>query len=175
MTSLPTDRESPAFLFLHVPGPHPPLVVDADGRQSPIDARALGADDPAAMGLTRSEYAARWESELEYLNRRVLEAVDKLQAADPNTVILVMADHGYVQEMQAGRPRRALCQPVRRLHARRDGLLRDAAHPGEPHAAAPERIPGNGLPESPDRYFLSPGPLEPLVLTEIENHRRPEA
>ena len=27
---------------------------------------------------------------------------------------------------------------------------------------------GTDIPQSPDRYFLSPGPLEPLVLTEIE-------
>ena len=27
---------------------------------------------------------------------------------------------------------------------------------------------GTDFPQSPDRYFLSPGPLEPLVLTEID-------
>ena len=139
------DRESPAFLFLHVPGPHPPLVVDADGQTVPIDARALGADDPAAMGLTRSEYAARWESELAYLNRARAGIGRPAAGRRPEHVILVMADHGYAQEIKRGRPRRSPIQPVRRLHAGRGRPAARCAHPGEPHASAPERIPGNRL------------------------------
>ncbi len=76
MTSLPPIASRQPSSSSTCPGPHPPLVVDANGQTVSIDARALGADDPAAMGLTRSEYAARWESELAYLNQRVLESVD---------------------------------------------------------------------------------------------------
>ena len=161
------DRESPAFLFLHVPGPHPPLVVDANGQTVPIDARALGADDPAAMGLTRSEYAARWESELGYLSRRVLESVDRLQAADRNTVILVMADHGYVQEIKQDDPAARLSNLFAAYTPGADGLLRDAPTPVNLMPRLLNEYLGTEFPESPDRYFLSPGPLEPLVLTEI--------
>ena len=137
------DRESPAFLFLHVPGPHPPLVVDANGQTVPIDARALGADDPAAMGLTRSEYAARWESELAYLNQRVLESVDELAGRGPEH-----RDPGHGRSRvragdQGRRPCRPHLQPVRRVHARRGRPAARCTNPGEPHASAPERIPGN--------------------------------
>ncbi len=55
------DRSAPAFLFLHVPAPHPPLIVDADGELLPVGPRSLSGNSPAGMGLTRDEYVRRWQ------------------------------------------------------------------------------------------------------------------
>jgi hypothetical protein len=162
------DREQPSFLFLHVPGPHPPLVVDAEGNAVPVDARALGADDPAAMHLTPEEYVARWEDELQYLNERVLQSIDRLQAADRSTLIVVMADHGYVQEIREDDPGARLSNLFAAYTPGAPGLLEDAPTPVNLMPRLLDEYLGTDFPESPDRYFLSPGPLEPLVLTEIE-------
>jgi hypothetical protein len=162
-------RDRPAFLFLHVPGPHPPLVVDAEGETVPLDARSLGADDPEAMHMTREEYSAAWEAELAYLNRRVLAGIDRLQAADPSTVIIVMADHGYIQEVSSEDPGARFANLLAAYTPGAPGLLRDPPTLVNLMPRLLNEYLGTDFAISPDRYFLSPGPLEPLMLTEVSD------
>jgi hypothetical protein len=166
-------RERPAFLFVHVPGPHPPLLVDAQGNALPISARALGAQDPEGMHLTRAEYSARWAGELAYLETRVLRAIDALQAADKPPVIVVMADHGYIQEVRVDDPQSRFGNLFAANTPGAPGLLSDGVTPVNlmPHLL--NRYLGTGFPSSANRYFLSPGPLEPLMLTEVTDPEAP--
>jgi hypothetical protein len=86
------DVDGPRFLLAHVPSPHLPVVFDADG----------GPADPKLYGHAAGEVAAGWEAflagygrQLQYLNGRVLAAIDAVQAAtDEPPVIVVLSDHG---------------------------------------------------------------------------------
>ena len=79
-----------------------------------------------------------------------------------------MADHGYVQEIKQDDPAARLSNLFAAYTPGADGLLRDAPTPVNLMPRLLNEYLGTDLPQSPDRYFLSPGPLEPLVLTEIE-------
>jgi hypothetical protein len=166
------ERDSPAFLFLHVPGPHLPLVVDAQGNTLPLPARELGAVNPEALHMTRAEYSATWAGELAYLEKRVLHAVDSMQARDAPPVIVVMADHGYIQDVRADDIQSRFANLFAAFTPGAPGLLADAPTPVNLMPRLLNRYLRTEFAESPDRYFLSPGPLEPLMLTEVSD---PEA
>jgi hypothetical protein len=165
-------RDRPAFLFVHVPAPHLPLVVDAAGDALPVPARGLGAGTPEAMHMTRAEYSATWAGELEYVEGRTLEAIDALQAATDPPVIVVMSDHGYTQEVKADDPQSRFANLFAAYTPGAPGLLRDPPTPVNLFPRLLNRYLGTEFPTSPDRYFLSPGPLQPLILTEVTD---PEA
>jgi hypothetical protein len=165
-------RDRPAFLFVHVPGPHPPLVVDASGKTLPVPARGLGADDPAGMHMTQAEYSATWAGELAYLERRVLQAVDALQATDNPPVIVVMADHGYIQEVRADDVQARFSNLFAAYTPGAPGLLKDPPTLVNLMPRLLNHYLGADFPLSADRFFLSPGPLQPLMLTEVTD---PEA
>jgi hypothetical protein len=160
-------RTQPAFLFLHVPGPHLPLVVDAEGNTLPIPARALSAVSAEALDMTRAEYSAAWAGELAYLDKRVLRAIDALQARDTPPVIVVMADHGYMAEVRLDDPGARFANLFAAFTPGAAGLLNDAPTPVNLMPRLLNRYLGTDFALSPDRYFLSPGPLQPLVLTEV--------
>jgi len=159
----------PRFLFVHVPAPHFPLVVDQRGEALPVSARFLNAQTPAEMHLSREEYSRRWADELNYLHRRVLGAVEELQTARRPPVVIVMSDHGYTQEVQPDDPQA------------RFGNLFAAYTPGASHVFHDTQTPvnifpflmnhylGTRIPFSPDRFFLSPSPRDPLLLTEVSD------
>jgi hypothetical protein len=165
-------RDDPAFLFVHIPGPHLPLVVDADGNALPLPARALGAGDPEALHMTRAEYSATWAAELAYLERRVLRAIDTLQAAVQPPVIVVMSDHGYTQEVRADDAQSRFANLFAAYTPGAADLMRDAPTPVNLMPVLLNQYLGTDFPISPDRYFLSAGPLQPMLLTEVTD---PEA
>jgi len=162
-------RDRPAFLFVHVPGPHLPLLVDADGNALPISARALGASDPERMHLTRAQYAARWADELRYLETRVLRAIDALQAADQPPVIVLMADHGYTQEIRVDDLQSRFANLFAASTPGAAGLLGEGTTPVNLMPRLLNAYLSTDFPSSANRYFLSPGPSEPLMLTEVSD------
>jgi hypothetical protein len=161
------DRSDPAFLFLHVPAPHPPILVDEEGELLAVGPRSLSGNSPAAMGLTRSEYAARWRGEIGYLNRRVIQAVDRLQSANPDTVIIVMSDHGYGQEIQTTDPESRFATLFAAYTPQAPGVLADSPTPVNLMPRILNRYLGTAFPERPDRFFLSPDVVDPLILVEL--------
>ena len=87
--SSPTS--SPKFVFTHVGGPHLPVVFTESGA-------AAGRD---VFGYTKQElkvsgerFASAYAGEIEYLNQRTLEAVDRLLARPDAPIVIVMSDHG---------------------------------------------------------------------------------
>jgi hypothetical protein len=89
-----TARE-PIFVWAHVPAPHAPLVVDADGvtLDWPGVDRLYGIT-VEQMGLSPSEYIARFRGQLDYVNERVLGIVDTIAESSGDAVIIIMSDHG---------------------------------------------------------------------------------
>lgn len=77
---------SPKFVYTHLMMPHYPYFTDSTGKLNPVDKITEG--NQANMQL--------YLGYLKYTNGVLLQLVDKLQAAvPPNTVIMLMSDHGY--------------------------------------------------------------------------------
>jgi hypothetical protein len=166
-------RSSPAFLFLHVPAPHPPLLLDETGALLRVSPRTLSGNSPEAIGLTRDQYAARWKGELAYLNQQVIQAIDQLLSTNPTTVVIVMADHGYTQEVEDGDPEARLANFFAAHTPDAPGLLADAPTPVNLMSRLLNRYLGTRFQEHVDRFFLSPAPFDPLVLTELASPNGP--
>jgi hypothetical protein len=164
------QRDRPTFVFLHVPAPHMPLVVDAAGNPSGLPSRSFETIDPNALPLTRAEFLAAWANQLAYVNRRLLGAVDALQASEHPPVIVVMADHGYTYERDAGDNQALFGNLFAAFTPGAPGLLADAPTPVNLMPCLLNRYLGTDIPLSPDRFFTWEG--GPLVLREVED---PEA
>jgi hypothetical protein len=156
----------PTFLFIHVPGPHAPQVVDANGDPVRLAARQIGADNPAELGVSREEYERGYAEEVAYMNRRVLAAVERLQATDPMATIIIMSDHGYTQEPMASDPEARFGNLFAAYTPGVPGLFADAPTPVNVFAILLNAQLGTSLPVHEDGYFLSADEFDPLLLTE---------
>lgn len=80
----------PKFVFIHIIPPHPPFVFGPDGEY--IDPEQfLNKDRKYPPG----PYAAGYQNQLAYVNKRLLEALAILIAASPTPpVIILQGDHG---------------------------------------------------------------------------------
>ena len=83
----------PVLAVVHVPSPHMPVVLDANGGllDAPLDEVDYRGDP------MRSDAREAYLSQLEYLDRRTLEAIDAATAERSGSlepIIVVMSDHG---------------------------------------------------------------------------------
>jgi hypothetical protein len=81
---------SPRFVFAHFMSPHDPYVFQADG--SP--AEPCGSECTNHAGPPNPMLADRLTGQVDYLNRLVLQAVDRIMAVDPEGIIVLFSDHG---------------------------------------------------------------------------------
>lgn len=90
------DHARPRFVLIHVPSPHAPVVFDAAGGPVPArDLRTFYEESGPGRGLTREQFGPPYSGQVEYLNRRTLELVDRLTASSAGPpVVLVLSDHG---------------------------------------------------------------------------------
>jgi hypothetical protein len=165
-------REGPAFFLAHIPAPHLPLVLDAEGNTRRLPSRAFEATSQAGMGLTREEYVAAWTDELSYLNHRVLGVVDALLAAPEPPVIVLFADHGYAYEPNDDDLQSRFATLFAAYTPGADGLLGDAPTPVNLLPILFNAYLGTDLPLSPDRYFIGPADDRPLLITEVDDPER---
>lgn len=79
---------SPVFVFAHVICPHPPYVLDRNGKKRSNSSQAMGnQDDWQKKDL--------YLEQLRYVNRRVLEVVDAIIAQSQHPpIIIIQSDHG---------------------------------------------------------------------------------
>lgn len=72
----------PTLTISYIQSPHAPFVFNADG---------------STRDLTTGWYwkdSSLYPGQLQYVNTKILEAIDNIQANDPGAVILLMSDHG---------------------------------------------------------------------------------
>jgi hypothetical protein len=85
--------EGPKFVFAHVIAPHPPFIFDQNGPVTPEKALILqGAKDFEGR---IDEYLYEYISDLKYVNQRVIQSIDGIQANSKiPPIIILQADHG---------------------------------------------------------------------------------
>lgn len=88
------DIPGPKFVFSHILAPHPPFVLDADG--NPVQPeRPFSLDDATAYKGTNEEYITGYTDEVQYLDRRLMEAIDFILANSAlPPIIIIQGDHG---------------------------------------------------------------------------------
>jgi hypothetical protein len=155
------------FLFLHVPGPHLPLVLRADGTPAALTASRYEGLGRVAYGMTDAEYEQAWQSEVSYLDDRVLEGIDQLLASEhgQDAVIVVMSDHGYGFEARPDDRQARLANLLATRTPDAPNLVNDSITPVNLFRVLSNRYLGTDFPLLPNRYFLPVG--ERFELTEI--------
>jgi Sulfatase len=157
----------PTFLYVHIPGPHAPQVVDANGDALPMNSRLMGAKSPDEMGISRAEFIDRFAGEIAYLDERTLAAVDALQATDSPPVIIVMSDHGYTQEVVPGDDEALLSNLIAAFTPGAPGLLADAPTPVNLFASLSNYYLATDLQLRSDASFVSASDSDPLLVHQV--------
>ena len=161
-------RDHPTFLFLHVPAPHPPIVVRADGSTYPLPDVRFESIDRDGFDLSDDQYSRAWQGEITYINARLLEGVDRLLAgSERDTTIVVMSDHGYNFETDSN----DLQSRFGNLFAARtpgaSGLTREPPTLVNLFRVLFNQYLGTHLELLPDRYFLQG--QQPLHMEEVRD------
>lgn len=87
-------QEDPVYLQAHIICPHRPFVFDAEGNAANPDT-AFSLTARPGMDPPFEVLAQQYIDQVQGLNRRVLNAVDKiLETADTPPVIAIVSDHG---------------------------------------------------------------------------------
>lgn len=86
----------PKFVFTHILAPHPPFVFGANGEAIDPKGSLNFADASDLLQLMPAEeYRRRYIAQLQYVNKRTLEAVDAiLQQSKHRPIIIIQGDHG---------------------------------------------------------------------------------
>lgn len=95
-------KESPIFVFAHILGPHPPFVFGPNGEAIDPDRRYWIGDGTAFFnkGGTMEEYLNNYTGEVEYLNTRLKETIEKiLTKSKTPPIIIIQSDHGSRLEL----------------------------------------------------------------------------
>ncbi len=93
----------PKFIFAHILAPHPPFVFQSDGApvNPPYPYNEADASQLLQMHrIDREQYQEGYTGQLQYINRKVLEAVDAIQKnSRRQPVIIIQGDHGSRMNM----------------------------------------------------------------------------
>jgi succinate dehydrogenase hydrophobic anchor subunit len=88
------ELPGPKFIFAHIIAPHPPFVLDADGRPLHPNYPYVTGDGASFVSNVEA-YKQGYLGQVEYLNRRVLATVDSILANSATPpVIILQGDHG---------------------------------------------------------------------------------
>jgi hypothetical protein len=93
------DLPGPKFVFVQVVTPHPPFIFGPRGEAVNPPWRYSWAEGMAfewmQPGATKSDYIEGFRGQVQYINRQLIETVDRIQARSKRPpVIVVMSDHG---------------------------------------------------------------------------------
>lgn len=82
----PQSTSSPQFIYAHFNMPHSPIFCDS-----------LGNYLPALQIFDKKSYTSKqtFLSYLKFANKKIEQVVDTLCKNDPNSIFIVMSDHGY--------------------------------------------------------------------------------
>ncbi len=85
----------PKFVYFHIVAPHPPFVLDRDGKPVTPAAPYAGLGDGNHFAGNPEEYRAGYIEKLLYVNRQLQQVVDAILAASSMPpIIILQADHG---------------------------------------------------------------------------------
>ena len=173
----------PKFVFAHILVPHPPFVFDADGKPvQPEGQSTFGLGDASNYHGTRAMYRRGYASQIGFVNRETLAALDAMRRASKRpSVIVVMGDHGARSHTDWSSLART------DVHEAFSNLFSVSLPPGDAVGAASVRARlsgtvtpitglravmdvyyGAGLPDLPDRSFYS-SLAKPLKFEEVTN------
>lgn len=137
------SRSGPAFVFAHLLTPHAPTVFEADGTAAPPVACFPGC---SPWAFTEREQWNAFPAQVEHVNDLILATVDRIAAAAPDAVIVLMSDHG------SHVPGYSQANLLRTLFA-----TRTPAHPASVTDAAPVNL----FPQVFNAYFDADLELRP--------------
>jgi hypothetical protein len=166
----------PKFVFAHILAPHPPFVFGPNGEAVHPSYPYNEADGSQLLRIgriSREEYKLGYISQLRYINRRVLEAVDAIlqQSARP-PIIILQGDHGSRMNLDwDSQEKTDLREPFSILNAyfvpprvRRN--LYDSITPVNSFRILLNSLFGAHYPPLPDRSFFAV-PNDPLHFREV--------
>ena len=126
----------PKFVFVQLVTPHPPFLIDADGKavNAPWPYTQAGGHILYEMGATKEGYHAGYLGQLQYVGGRLIDIVDQIQAhSERPPAIVLLSDHGP----DAGEWMMDLSHPE---VIERFGVLNALSLPGVPPTAIPEDL-----------------------------------
>ena len=154
--ALGRERSSPRAVFVHVPLPHPPVVVNGACAARPSDSLTHppfitdAALDP--VDLVADASVALIGQQNECVDRLVQRAVTSVVDHDPTAVVIVMSDHGPDLRLNWGAPTDAAIRD-------RAANLFVARTPGHPRLFPDDVTLVNAMPMLLDAYFGAHLPL----------------
>lgn len=155
----------PRFVFVHLISPHPPFVFDREGKfqeHNPGIFMESGNDLIKPGFMDAEEHRARYIEQLLYVNRRLLETLDRILAPGvPPALVILQSDHGSDSRMDHDHPWKTDCWE-------RFGILMAVRWPDPPGLPLPgdltpvnlfravfSRLYGSDLPLYPNEFYLS--------------------
>jgi len=171
----------PVFLFAHVLCPHPPFDLPPQRGQRLAGVPMLDLADGNYSRMSRAEYVTRYRAQLEYLNRKVEAALDRLLArAGPDAIVILMSDHGPGSRLNWDDPKRTfmkerfanLCA-LRLPHGGQARLWPEMSAVNIFRVILSHYF-GADLPPLPDDCYYSPW-LHPYRFTKVTGRVRTEA
>jgi len=93
------SSSTPHFMLAHVLSPHPPFLFDAVGGVPRVQACyasgcSLWTTERQVLGISAAEYSRLLDGQIQFINGKVLEMVDRLADVDPTAVVILFGDHG---------------------------------------------------------------------------------
>jgi hypothetical protein len=153
----------PKFVFTHILAPHPPFVFGPNGEAiNPKGVLNLSDASELLQQITKDEYRRGYIAQLQYVNKRTLEAVDAiLRQSKHRPIIIIQGDHGSRMNLDwESLARTDLREPFANLNAylvpdkvRLD--LTDKITPINSFRIILTDVFGAQLPRLPDRNFYS--------------------
>jgi hypothetical protein len=88
--------QEPRIVLAHLMSPHPPFLLgqEPDYLRECFPACKLWELTLQETRLTDGEYAHRMSTQVEQLNRRLLETVGRIARENPPAIVILMSDHG---------------------------------------------------------------------------------
>jgi hypothetical protein len=150
------SMEAPTFTFAHIVLPHPPYVLDRDGR---IIYRAS-----ALRGTwSKPEDMRGYIEQVRFVNRRSIEIVDRILEVSSDAIIIIQGDHGpFAMEMRQEGPVQAQSARLAILNAYRvpeetRSLLYPSISPVNSFRVLFAGLLGEDLELLPERHFYYAG------------------
>jgi hypothetical protein len=93
------ESDGPHFMLAHVLSPHPPFLFDADGGVPQVEACyasgcSLWTTEREVLNIPEADYRRLLADQVQFIDKRILDMVDRIVAEDPTGVVVLFGDHG---------------------------------------------------------------------------------